>query len=326
MADPRLKTGAPQATRHLATAGAVLAARQTATGSNIGSVPPWPGASEPDFHATLAAVWIWARHQRLSGIDKFATARQAAWNFLGEAAPRFIPAVIDAAAGDEAAFDCAMLLWAAAAEQPLSRVGGARQALAARAARVLSAHLGALDDLSGREFRDPGFLVLAILEYARAFDDRGLLAAGQKFVDRAFGMRAPGPAAREPQAAGGLFDFSSTAATRILAVMTAEGSTPFVGAWLRERIAATVPSGFTSRRLDENAWNASVAWALGRAYAVSTDPAFLQAYTAILDELERRDPDRDGAIGRDAGTAAAEVMPTFYYALAVDALVAPGSV
>ncbi|MES1164651.1 MAG: hypothetical protein ABUR63_02745, partial [Verrucomicrobiota bacterium] len=209
---------------------------------------------------------------------------------------------------------------------PLGRLDGARQALAAHAARVLSAHLGALEDLSGREFRDPGFLVLAVLEYARTFDDRGLLAAGQKFVDRAFGMRPPGPVAREPEAAGGLFDFSSTTATRILAVMAAEGSTPFVGAWLRERIAATVPSGFTPRRLDQNAWNASVAWALGRAYAVSTDPVFLDAYTAILDELGRRDPDRDGAIGRDAAPAAAEVMPTFTYALAVDGLVAPGSV
>ncbi|HVV16714.1 MAG TPA: hypothetical protein VHH90_05865 [Polyangia bacterium] len=326
MADPRLKAGAPHATRHLASAGAVLVARQASAGSNTGSVPPWPGAIEPSFHATLAAIWIWARHQRLSRIEKFAAARQAAWTFLTEAAPHFVPAVIDGAAGDEAAFDCAMLLWAVAAEQPLGRLDGARQALAAHAARVLSAHLGALEDLSGREFRDPGFLVLAVLEYARTFDDRGLLAAGQKFVDRAFGMRPPGPVAREPEAAGGLFDFSSTTATRILAVMAAEGSTPFVGAWLRERIAATVPSGFTPRRLDQNAWNASVAWALGRAYAVSTDPVFLDAYTAILDELGRRDPDRDGAIGRDAAPAAAEVMPTFTYALAVDGLVAPGSV
>jgi hypothetical protein len=165
-----------------------------------------------------------------------------------------------------------------------------------------------------------------MLEYARTFDDRGLLAAGQKFVERAFGMRPPGRVAREPEAPGGLFDFSSTAATRILAVMTAEGSTPFVGAWLRERIAATVPAGFTPRRQDENAWNACVAWALGRAYAVSTEPAFLDAYAAILDELDRRDLDRDGAIGRDAAVQVPEVVPTFYYALAVDALVAPGSV
>jgi hypothetical protein len=321
VADPRLKTSAPQAARHFGAAGAVLVARQASAGVHTGFVPPWPGAAEPDFHATLAAVWVWARHQKLARSEKFAAARTAAWTYLSEAAVRFIPTVIDADASDEAAFDCAMLLRAATAEWALGRVEPARHALAARAARVLSAHLGALDDLAGRDFRDAGFLALAVLDYARAVDDRGLLAAGQKFVERAFGMRNPGPFAREPEPPGGLFDFSSTTATRILAVMAAEGSTPFVGAWLRERIAAGAPRSFTPRRLDENSWNACVAWALGRAYVVSTDPALLEGYTAILDELERRDTDRDGAIGRDASVHVAEVMPTFYYALAVDALV-----
>ncbi len=326
MADLRLKTGAPQATRHLAAAGAVLVARQASAGAHAGFVPAWPGAQEPNFHATLASVWIWARHQRLSRIEKFAAARRAAWTFLAGAAPRFIPGVIDDTAGDEAPFDCAMLLWASTAELALGGLPAEHQTIAARAARVLSAHLGALDDLAGREYRDPGFLALSILEYARAVEDRGLLASAQRFVERAFGMGTPGAFAGEPEPAGGLFDFSSTTATRILAVMAAEGSTPFVGAWLRERIAATVPRAFTPRRLDENCWNACVAWALGRAYAVSTDPAFLDGYTAIVDEIDRRDADRDGAIARDAAGRGAEVMPTFYYALAADGLVAPGTV
>jgi hypothetical protein len=105
--------------------------------------------------------------------------------------------------------------------------------------------------------------------------------------------------------------------------MAAEGNTPFVGAWLRERVAAGVPPGFTARRLDENTWNASVAWALGRAYVVSTDPAFLQSYSEVMDELERRDTDRDGALARDRTVSAPETSATFYYALAVDALVTP---
>jgi hypothetical protein len=325
MPDPRLKTYASQAVRHLATAGSVLVARQATAGSHSGNVPSWPGAPDADFHGTLAAVWIWARHQRLSGGERFAAARAAAWLFLGEAAKRFVPDAIDSATDDEAAYDCAMVLWAAVAERGLERVDGRRQAIAARAARVLAMHLGALEDLSGREFRDPGFLALALVEYARAVDDRGLLSSGRKFVERAFGMKAPPPFASEPATAGGLFDFSSTTATRILAVMAAEGNTPFVGAWLRERIGATVPSGFQARRLDENSWNACVAWALGRAYVVSTDPVFMQAYTEIVDEIERRDVDHDGAIGRDRTVRAAEVASTFYYALAVDALVTPES-
>lgn len=323
MPDPRLKSYAPQAVRHLAAAGSVMVARQATAGRYQGHVPPWPGAPDPDFHATLAAVWIWARHERLSGVEKFTVARTAAWDFLLGAAPRFVPDAIDSATDDEAAFDCAMVLWVIAAEQALGRVDARRQAIADRAARVLSTHLGVLDDLSGREFRDPGFLALALIEYARALDDRGLLASGRKFVERAFGMKTPAPFAAEPAPLGGLFDFSSTTATRMLAVIAAEGNTPFVGAWLRERIAGGAPRAFIPRRLDENSWNACAAWALGRAYAIATDPVFLEGYTAILDEIERRDGDHDGALGRDRTVRVAEVMPTFYYALAVDALVTP---
>ncbi|HEV3030228.1 MAG TPA: hypothetical protein VG319_01225, partial [Polyangia bacterium] len=122
----------------------------------------------------------------------------------------------------------------------------------------------------------------------------------------------------------GLFDFSSTTGTRVLAVLAAEGSTPFVGAWLRERVAPIAPPAFTSRRPAENTWNACAAWALGHAYVASTDPTFLQSYTAIMDELERRDGDRDGALGRDRSFREAETAATFYYALAVDALVVDG--
>ena len=324
MPDPRLKTYGPVASRHLGLAGAVLAARQPTAGANRGNVPPWPRAEDADFHGTLAAIWIWARHHRLSGDARFATNRAAAWAFVDGQGRRFVPEALDNAASDEAAYDCAMLLLAHDAERALSPSDGRRQALVDRAARVLAAHLGALTDLSGREFKDPGFLSRALIEHARAVEDRGLLAAGHKFVERAFGMRPPPPFGEESAPAGGLFDFSSTTATRVLAVLAAEGNTPFVGAWLRERVTPIAPAGFTARRQDENTWNACAAWALGQAYVVSTDPGLMQAYTEIMDELERRDGDRDGALGRDRTFREAETAPTFCYALAVDALVVDG--
>jgi len=324
MPDPRLKTYAPIASRHLGLAGAVFAARQPVAGATRGNVPPWPRADEPDFHGTLAAIWVWARHHRLSGEDRFAGNRAAAWAFVDAQGRRFVPESLDNAASDEAAYDCAALLMAHGAERVLSRSDGRRQALVERAARVLAAHLGALHDLSGREFKDPGFLARALIEHARAVEDRGLLAAGHKFVERAFGMRPPAPFGEEPAAAGGLFDFSSTTGTRVLAVLAAEGSTPFVGAWLRERVAPIAPPAFTARRQDENTWNACAAWALGHAYVASTDPTFLQSYTSIMDELARRDGDRDGALGRDPSFSEPETAATFYYALAVDALVVDG--
>ena len=72
-----------------------------------------------------------------------------------------MPDAIDSAAGDETAYDCALVLVAGAAEQALGQLDGKRQAIADRAARVLANHLGALDDLGGREFSDPGFLAYA---------------------------------------------------------------------------------------------------------------------------------------------------------------------
>jgi hypothetical protein len=325
MPDPRLKTYAPQAVRHLTAAGGVLAARQEQRGAARGNVPPWPGSDDPDFHGTLAAIWIWGRLHRLEGGDRFGAARAAAWAFVEAAAKDFIPDAIDSVAGDEAAYDCALVLVAFGAERAIGAPDGRQQALAERAARVLANHLAGLEDLSGRAFADPSYLAYALLEHARAVEDRGLLASGRKFVERAFGMKPPPPFAREPAATGGLFDFSCTTATRVLAVMAAEGTTPFVGAWLRERAASSVPGGWVSRALDENTWNACAAWALGRAYVVSTDPVYLAAYSAIMDQLDQRDTDRDGALGRDKTVRAPETAATFYYALAVDALVTPES-
>jgi hypothetical protein len=324
MPDPRLKTYAPVATSHLGLAGGVLAARQATGAAARGNVPPWPGSDDLDFHGTCAAIWIWARHARLSGEPRFAPNRAAAWAFIDAQGKRFVPESLDNSANDEAAYDCAMLLVANDAERPLSPSDGRRQALVDRAARVLAAYLSALTDSSGRDFKDPGFLARALIEHARAVEDRGLLAAGHKFVERAFGMRPPLPFAEEPQPAGGLFDFSSTTATRVLAVLAAEGNTPFVGAWLRERVVPCAPAGFQARRLDENTWNACAAWALGQAYVASTDPVLMEAYNEIMDELGRRDTDRDGAIGRDATLRGPETAATFYYALAIDALVVDG--
>lgn len=321
MPDPRLKTYAPQAIRHLAAAGASLADRQSGQAATRGNVPPWAGDDDPDFHGTLGAIWVWARHQQLSSDARFGPRRAAAWSFIESAWRRFIPDAIGSAASDEAAYDCALGLIAHVAERTVTPIDGRRQSLIDGAARLLSTYLADLDQPAGREFRDPGFLAWALLHYARAVEDRGLLASGRRFVERAFGMKAPPQWPQEPTSAGGLFDFSSTTATRVLAIIAAEGNTPFVGAWLRERVAPVAPRAFVPRRLDENTWNACTAWALGRAYVVSTDPLFMEAYSVIMDELERRDDDRDGALGRDRTFRGSDTLTTFYYALAVDALV-----
>ncbi len=323
--DPILKTSAAQAVPHFERAAAGLALRQISKGSTRGNVAPWPGCADQDFHGTLASIWVWARHQALSGDGRFAGNREAAWSFVAGARRYFIPEAIGPDAGDEAAYDCAMVLRAAIGERGIGGGAGAPGDLVEGAARVLAAYLVDLDDLSGRDFQDPGFAAWNLIDHARAVEDRGLLSAGRKFVERAFGMKAPPAFVSEPQSVGRLFDFSSTTATRVLAIIASEGNTPFVGAWLRERVMVAVPAGFAPRSRDENCWNACVAAVLGRAYVVSTDPMFLETYRMICGELGRRDAQSDGGLGRGGAEgvvpAGPDTLATFYYALATDALV-----
>jgi hypothetical protein len=312
-----LRAWAVDAGRRLVSAGEALAARQSLSGPDHGNVPPWAGCDELDFHGTLSALWVWSRAQKLHGEDRFALNIAAGWTFVDATWRRFVPAALGPSASDEAAYDCAMVLRATLADRS-PRGAGDLTTRAEHAARLLSVYLADLDDLSGREFHDPGFLAWNLADYARSVGDRGLLAGARRFVDRAFGMKAPPSFAAEPASVDGLFDFSSTTATRVLAVLSAEGATPFVGAWLRERVAAATPKGLVPRPFDENSWNALVAAALGRAFVVSTDVTFLDAHQAILAELDRRIV--DGGLGRAPGFPP-ETTATFYFALAIDSLV-----
>jgi hypothetical protein len=334
VADPILKTYGTQAAQHFERAAEGLALRQTGSGAARGNVVPWAGCADLDFHGTLAAIWIWARHEALSGDRRFGPNREAGWTFVEAVWRSFIPEAIGPQANDEAAYDCAMVLRAALAERAVAKGDSPRAGLVGGAARVLAAYLAELHDLSGRDFQDPGFLAWNLIEYARAVEDRGLLAAGRRFVEQAFGMKAPPAFAAEPETAGGLFDFSSTTATRVLAIVASEGNTPFVGAWLRERVAAAIPPGFVRRGCDEGCWNGCVAALLGRAYVVSTESSFLNAYRAIRAELERRSSGiavggggdvsgarRGGVTNGAEPPAGADTLATFYSALAADALV-----
>ncbi len=314
--EERLRAWAAEAAGRLVRAGEALAARQSLSGPAQGNVPPWLGSDDHDFHGTLGAIWIWTRAQRLSADDRFAVNIAAAWSFVAGVWRRFIPETLGPAASDEAPYDCAMVLRAAAIDR--SRASADLRERVEGAARLLGVYLSDLEDLGGREFRDPGFLAWTLAEYARDAGDRGLLAGARRFVDRAFGMKAPPPFPAEPASTDGLFDFSSTTATRVLAVIAAEGATPFVGAWLRERVALGVPRELVARPMDENAWNACLASALGRAYVVATDSVFYEAQQAIVLELDRRS-DKEG-LGRHPGLPP-DTCAIFYLALAVDSMV-----
>ena len=316
--EEQLRAHTAVATQKLLHAGETLALRQSSGGSHRGNVPPWAGCEDPDFHGTLHALSVWGRAQVAAGNDDFGGHIAAGWRFLRGIWSRFVPPALASSSTDEAAYDCAMVLRATVSDPGALKREEAR-GLPEIAARLLAAYLNDLDDYSGRAFGDPGFFAWNLAEYARLVGDRSLLATARGFVDRAFGMKSLPHFASEPVAREGLFDFSSTIATRVLAVLAAEGATPFTGAWLRERVAPAIPQGFVSRPLDENCWNACVATALGRAYVVSTDPVFLRVHQAVMSALDSRVGSMSGTLGRQPSFED-ETCATFYYAMALDSL------
>ena len=307
------------AARRMIEAGLTLVARQSEQGPARGAVAMWQGEPTEDFHGTLAAIWLWSRAQLVSGQARFGMHIGPAWGFVEKVWDRFVPESLNAEAGDEAPYDCAMVLRAGLATHAITRSGDWRRH-ADRAARLLAAFLGDLDKPMARGFADAGFLAWNLADYARAIGDRGLLAAVARFVDGAWSTKVAPDFEDEPSAVSELFDFSSTAATSMLAMMAAEGETPFVGSWLRERVAKRFPQRFTSRATDETCWNACVAAAAGRAYVVSHDDRFYDAHAHILEELQLRARQDGGAPARAPGLPP-DTLGAFYYGLALDALV-----
>lgn len=67
------------------------------------------------------------------------------------------------------------------------------KAYAAEAARrLLGAYLSELEELGGREFKDPGFLAWSLAEYARQAGAPGLFAELERRAEDGWLGRAPG--------------------------------------------------------------------------------------------------------------------------------------
>src|SRR5215831_178258 len=317
--DPRAHAHRNTVIEHLSKAGRKLELHQVeAQGPLRGNVSPWESQEAESFHGTLMAIWVWARHEALTGQKRFSDSREQAWRFVLEAGVRNLPESI-ADADYEAPFGCAVLLKAALADRHAG-TDEARQAMADLASGVLRSYISGLDNADGREFRDPGFLVWALAEWARACDDDRALKVALTYAEKYFGTKAPPAPGVEPSPEGGMFDFVSTSATRGLAAIATQGETPFLGLWLRERVLQVMPRDFIRRPRDENSWNASVAWLLGAGYTLTHEPGFLDGYFHVMAELAIRDSDGDGALGRDASYPVAETLPTWAWAMAMDAL------
>jgi hypothetical protein len=149
----------PKVIERLQYAGDTLASRQEMGGHTRGNVPPWPGSGDGDFHGTLSAIWVWSRGKSCSATTAILSTSPRRWSFVESNWSDFIPRSLGAHASDEAAYDCAMVLraWMAGDGHKVIDDESARRERVASAARLLGAYVTDLENLSGREFKDPGF-------------------------------------------------------------------------------------------------------------------------------------------------------------------------
>jgi len=253
MPESRLKTYTPQASIHLGKAGPCWpngrprrpGARQRAALAGTDEVdfharwaPSGSGAPPPASRATRASPGTAARPGRRRGAGQALRSRGAD---SGAATRR--PTT-------------ARCCWSRTAPSARWRLSdGRRQALVDAAARVLAGLLGALHDLSGREFKDPGFLGRPCSSTRApsrigACWRRAQVRRARLSDETAARLRSRSRPRQRP------VRFSSTTGQHGCCRHRAEGATPFVGAWLRERVAP-LARHVRGAQAGGNTWNAA---------------------------------------------------------------------
>jgi hypothetical protein len=285
-------------------------------GSLRGVVCPWEieetsPTTHPileDFHDTLEAIWVWSHHRRLTGDRKFDANIREAWRYIFRNLGRFEPLQ---------PYDASHALLALIEDGRWSRE---KRTFGTEATDVLRSYIRRLDEYDGREYHDPFWMLFALARFAAARDDKALSAfvrATYRRWKRAGAFRLTSPS-EEPRHIGpGGHDFFSSNANRVLAATEALGSHPETNAWLEGDAIPSLATDFVRREADENAWNANLATAMAAAYNISRNPAFLEEYFAIMNELRMRDTRGVCSLPRQPGSYREnESWVTFFWSFA----------
>lgn len=280
-----------------------------------GTVSPWELGHpnfppREDFHDTLQAIWVWTYHFLLTGGSRFEDNIQKAWSYVDRNCKRFMPGN-----SQWELYDCSYYLMGQQISENVAP-DAARRVLAQKCARRLAVHLKKLKAFDAREYLDPFWMAYALGRYGSHLDNKfGKYATD--FVERALsGGHFLTPFHSEPSHSGrGEHDFFSSNATRIMALTLYPSGA--VKKLLLQQLPPLLPRGFTRRLHDENAWNATVANALGRAYRLTHDEAVLDVRNCILTELDKRMSPESHALARSSDFEVAESWATFFYLHAV---------
>jgi hypothetical protein len=266
-----------------------------------------------DFHDTLEAIWVWSFHAKASGDAIFKPHIDSAWEYIIRNWKRFI-------GGDEAStkslYDCSYVLFSGTF---YAEVFGDNQYedQILQAGHHLDKYLGHLKSTEGREYYDPFWMAYCLGLGAKSMKQKKWLETARAFVvDNVVKPSGSFSKVRnEPRHIGpGGHDFFSKNANKALALISCLDEEKAIRETLLEKFLPCLPRGFVPRHADENAWNAHLATAIGKASATTGSEVLLNRYLTVMDELAARDAAGSAALSRSPSFLRRESWVTFFYA------------
>ena len=304
-------------------------------GTLKGSVCPWEiGVADThgltileDFHDTLEAIWVWSYFTRISGRETFKPNIELGWNYITSNYERHIPP------GNlsEGLYNCSHVVLCGSSYENVfgdSAYHELLQTAGDRIARHLRREESEKCQSHTTESCWTWWMASCLGSTGRTLENNEWLREAKAFVERALVTEKEffSSVEKEPPREGpGGHDCFSSNANKALALSHCCPSKD-ARRMLSHEFLPLIPKRFIERHVDENAWNANVAMALGRSYELTNEEEFLRSYFKIMDELRKRDTAESSALPRSAQFTVRESWVTFFYAYSYASVVADQNV
>ncbi|MEM3699552.1 MAG: hypothetical protein QXL57_01625 [Candidatus Bathyarchaeia archaeon] len=265
-----------------------------------------------DFHDTLEAIWVWSYYTEVSRKQTFKPNITWAWEYITENWKRFIKEEKT----DGGLYDCSFLLFSGAFYEKVFS-DNKYEELIIKAGNHLEKYLEKLESTKGREYHDPFWMTFCLGLVAKQLKQGKWFRTAETFVkNKIVSTEKPfSNIEREPRHKGpGNHDFFCKNANKALALIVCLDQEELTKQILLKEFLPCLPKNFVSRHVDENAWNAHLATAIGKAYLLTGNTDFLKRYFAIMDELKVRDVQKSAALPRSPSFLRRESWATFFYA------------
>jgi hypothetical protein len=287
----------------------------------LGTVCPWElNRSLPareDYHDTLQALWVWETYESLAGDHSFSENQKAGWRYVLRNQDRFLSPTNPEALNPD--YDsCYVLL----ATNCRSRLSSEMKLLAERASRVLAESIKSDPDPGLREYFNPWWHVSNLADYGKKMKDRRCLGLARAYAEKWLPCMNFKPGFKERYHSGpGRHDFFASHGLMIYAACCTD-----TVSLLPTGLMNMLPDSFVVRKNDENPWNASVCWGLGKLINVTADERLSRSYESIMRVLNERVRKLGGGLARDKVFPERESWATFFWIFANLASALPPSI